>query len=218
MNLIQTRTYVRSLLAEDTAKFWSDPQLNTFIQRAFLTVYNIVGNQRRGYFETVANISYVAGTELYTLPGNGLVKLTLVERIDQAPFVNILPVDITEKNNYARQNGQILTPGQERYFITGNQIGITPIPDAALPNALRLWHIPTPTLPTADADLFPLELTDLHHEVIAWGALMRAVVRDKQALTQIAPLYLELKTEMKNDTTVRIAQEPPRVIDTDPYG
>lgn len=219
MNLGDVRTYVRSLLAEDTAAFWTNAQLNTFIQRSFVTVYNKMANQRRGYFESTSNVTYVANQELYTL-ASVTVKIILVERVDGlVPVpVNLHPIDITQKNDYATVAGNDVLPGSERYFVTGNSIGIAPIPRSAVTNALKVWQVLAPAIPTGDSDAFPTEMTDLHHELIAWGALMRAVARDKQMLAQLAPIYQELKALMAEDTQIRVAQEPPQIIDTDPWG
>lgn len=218
MNLGEVRTYVRTLLDEDTAAFWTDAQLNTFIQRAFLAVYTKIAQAGRGYFETTANISYVAGQELYSLAAiasRGFVKLDLVERIDQSPAMKLLPIDISEKNNFMTFQGSNDLAGYERYFLSGNNLGIAPIPQSSVTNALKLWFVPVPTLPTADANEFPADLTDLHHEAIAQGAYMRAAQRDKQLLALVAPVYRELIEMVSVDVTQRIVQEPRTIIDTD---
>lgn len=218
MNLLQVRTYVRTILDEDVAVFWTEPQLNTFIQRSFLSVYTQIAQMNRGYFETTGFISYVAGTELYSLAGiapNGLVKLCLVERVDLPPNQKLLAIDLSEKNDYAESSGAADSQGYERYFMSGNNIGIAPVPQAAIPNVLKLWFVPVPTLPTLDTDTFPADLTDLHHETIAQGAYMRAAQRDKQLLALVAPVYKELLELVKADTQIRITQEPRHIIDTD---
>lgn len=217
MTLLEARTELRTLLDEDSAMFWTDAQLNVFIQRSFLAVYNKIANKRRGYFETSQNVTYVAGTELYTLAAV-TVKIVLVERVDALVSrpVNLIPIDITQKNDYVLPSGVDGIPGDEKYFITGNSIGIAPIPRSAVTNALKVWYVPVPVLPSANGDSFPTELSDLHHECIVWGALMRALQRDKQALAQVAPMYADLKALLDDDTQIRIQQEPPHIIDTDP--
>lgn len=218
MNLLQMRTYVRTLLSEDVAVYWSDAQLNVFIQRSFLSVYTQIAQSCRGYFETTGFISYVTDQELYTLATMaplGLVKITLVERVDQPPNVTILPIDSSEKNDYADVAGSSSPDGYERYFLSGNNIGIAPVPRNAILNVLKIWHVPVPALPALDADVFPSDLTDLHHECIAQGAYMRAAQRDKQLIALIAPIYKDLMELVKADTQQRITQEPRRIIDTD---
>lgn len=218
MNLGEVRTYVRTLLDEDLAVFWSDTQLNKFIQRSFLNVYTQITQANRGYFETTATISYAAGQELYPLSAIaplGFVKLCLVERVDIPPNTNLLPIDLSEKNNYADVVGAADPQGYERYFITGNNIGITPIPQGNIANVIKLWFVPVAALPAVDADVFPADLTELHHEAIAQGAYLRAAQRDKQLLALVSPIYKDLMDLVKADTQIRITQEPRRIIDTD---
>lgn len=217
MTFLEAITELRDLLAENTPAFWSETQLKNWINRSYLSVYTKVANARRGYFETTQNVTYVANQELYTL-SSVTVKIVLVERIDSLVpvFTKLLPIDITQKNDYAMPSWCDITPGSERYFITGNSIGIAPIPRSAVSNALRVWCVKVPTLLVNDGDPFITELTDIHHECIVWGALMRAVARDKQALTQLMPMYKEMREALEQDTQIRIQQEPPQIIDTDP--
>lgn len=218
MNLLQTRTYVRALLAEDVAVFWSDAQLNLFIQRSFLTVYTQIAQMGRGYFQTTGFITYVAGQELYslaTIAPLGFVKLDLVERVDIPPKITLLPVDVSEKNNYAQAAGSSDMQGYERYFMSGNNIGFAPPPVSGIANVVQLWFVPVPALPVADNDVFPADFTELHHECIAQGAYMRACQRDKQLLALVSVMYKDLMELVKADTQQRITQEPRRIIDTD---
>ena len=218
MILSEVITYVRTILDEDTAEFYTDPMLTVFIQRSFLSVYTQIAQMGRGYFQTTASISYVANQDLYPLAAiapNGFVKLDLVERVDVSPASKLLPIDISEKNDYQSYGATVDSKGYERYFISGNNLGIAPTPPAAVANALKLWFVPVPAKPTLPGDTFPLDLTDLHHEAIAQGAYMRAAQRDKQLIALVAPVYRELMDLVKADTQVRITQEPRRIIDTD---
>lgn len=216
MTFLEMQTYVRTLLAEDVAAFWTQTQIKQFVNRSYMTVYSIIANMRREYFLSSSSISYVAGTELYALPA-GMVKLTLVERADQDPKVTLYPIDITEKNEYSRQAGLLVQPGEERYFLAGAFIGIAPVPVDTITNALKLYVVNAPTPLVADGDTLPSDLTELDHEVIAWGAYMRAAARDKQLLATIAPVYKELKDQLINNTQTRVNQEPVHIIDRDPY-
>jgi hypothetical protein len=218
MNLLQVRTYVRTLLDEDTAAFWSDAQINEFINRSFMTVYTQIAQSQRGYFETTGNITYVAGTELYslaTMAPLGFIRLSLLERVDQPPNQTLLPIDISEKNDYAQVPGEGDTMGYEKYFMSGNNLGIAPVPQVNITNVLKVWYVPVPAKLVLDADVFPADLTEVHHECIAQGAYMRCCQRDKQLLAIVVPVYKDLLDLCKADTQIRIGQEPRRVIDTD---
>lgn len=219
MNLGQVRTYVRTLLDEDSAQYWSDAQLNTFINRSFLTVYTQIAQTGRGFFETTAFLNYSPGAELYPLVSIaplGFMRLSLVERVDNPPNINLLPIDISEKNDYAETaSGTGDTMGYEKYFLSGNSIGIAPVPQVSIANVIKLWFVPVPLQLVIDADTFPEDLTEVHQELIAQGAYMRACMRDKQLFALVQPMYQLLLEACKADTQIRIGQEPRRIIDTD---
>lgn len=218
--LAQMVTQVRDLITEPVAAFYTDAILKTFINNGYLSVYTRVANMRRGFFEKKTTISYVANQELYALPNDGLVKIILVERVDaQVPQpTNLRPIDITEKNDYSLPSGQdIPIPGTEKYFVAGNNVGIAPIPATAITNVLNLWYVNEPTPLTADGDEPAQDLTTLHHELIVWEAVVRAQFRDRQGLAAALEMRNSLRDSLFVDTQAKIYQEPPRIVDTDPF-
>lgn len=218
MNLLEVRTYVRTLLDEDLAEFWSDAQINVFINRSFKTVYTTIAQSQRGYFETTALLNYTANQELIPLAGIaplGFIRLSLLERVDLPPNQTLLPIDISEKNDYADSPGAGDSRGYEKYFMSGNNVGIAPVPPGNITGVLKVWFVPVPANLVADGDTFPLDLTDVHHECIAQGAYMRCCQRDKQLLAIVSPMYDKLLALCEQDTQTRIGQEPRRIIDTD---
>ncbi len=218
MNLGEVRTYVRTLLDEDTAALWSDAQINTFINRSFKTIYTTIAQSQRGYFETTGTLSYTANNELIslaTIAPLGFIRLSLLERVDLPPNQTLLPIDISEKNDYADSAGSGDPQGYEKYFMSGNNIGIAPVPQSNIANVLKVWFVPVPANLVADVDVVPADLTDVHHECIAQGAYMRCCQRDKQLMAIVAPMYDRLLALCTQDTQTRIGQEPRRIIDTD---
>lgn len=214
MNLGQVRTYVRTQLAEDVAAFWSDTMLNSLINGSYLEVYNEVVLAGKGHFETNVTVNYVVDQELYPF-ANPIDKITLVERIDTKPYYNLLPIDLTQKNFY--QNYGVGYPNaQERYFITGNSIGIAPIPQTGNSGIIRIWGVNAPVLLSGDSDTFPAELTALNQEVIAQGAIWRASRRDRENLAIYAEDFKRLWQLLKASVNARQTQAPAQIIDGDP--
>jgi hypothetical protein len=67
ITLLQARTNTRQLLDEATAQFWTDAQLNTWLNEA------CADTQRRGEWkETVATLPVIAETQSYPAPDNVL--------------------------------------------------------------------------------------------------------------------------------------------------
>lgn len=217
MNLGQLRTYVRLQLAEDIAAFWTDPMLNTLINAAYLEVYAEITLQGKGHFETSFTIAYVPGQQLYAFP-NPVDKIVLVERTDTAPQFckyNLLPIDITQKNQY-QDFGSVSPNSQEFYFITGNNIGIAPTPQQGNSGIITIWNVPTPNLLLVDADTLPPEMTAMNHELVAQGAIWRASRRDRENLALYAEDFKRLWQLLKALTNARQTQQPTRIIDGDP--
>lgn len=214
MNLGQLRTYVRLQLAEDIAAFWTDTMLNTLINAAYLEVYAEITLQGKGHFETSFTITYVSGQQLYPFP-NPVDKIVLVERTDTQPYYNLLPIDITEKNQY-QFLGNGAPVGDERYFITGNNIGIAPTPTQGTTGVITITNVPAPALLVTDSDTFPPEMTAMNHEVVAQGAIWRASRRDRENLALYAEDFKRLWQLLKALTNARQTQQPTRIIDGDP--
>ena len=203
-------TFIRNKLGEPTAAFWSDVELTVDINSAAKEVYAEVLQSVKGFFETSTTISTVVGTETYQLP-TGCWKINLIERTDMNPPVNLMPIDIVEKNRFYRDSIGYAS-GYERYWISGNYIGIAPIPDSVV--TYKIWYVPTLANMTSGQTL-PAEFTDLHHEVICWGALLRATMKDRELYKMWEPNFLRLWALLKADCQNRQLQEPKQIIDSD---
>lgn len=218
MILSEMQDYVSALLDDDSKIYWTNTLLTTLINASMFAVYTQIAQMNRGFFEQTATIGYVAGQELYTLPsgtaGAGFHRLTLVERTDIPPNMTILPIDESEKNDYAEVAGSD-AQGYEKYFLSGNNIGFAPVPVSTIPNNIKLWFTATPAKLVNPGDTTLPEFSALHHECICQGALMRAAMRDKQLLALIRPIYAELLEMVKVDAQLRVTQEPRQIIDTD---
>ncbi len=205
MNLGDTRTYLRDLLGEASPGFWSNATLNRFIQRSFLEVYTEFTSTNEAYFATTVDIAYVSGTQLYALPAAGIARVLLVERSDLSPIVTLNPIALVQKNDYQSQGGVTIQQGEERYYFLGNQMGFVPTPGAA--GTARIYFVPEPTLPAVDADNYPAELTEMHHELIAWGGFIRAITKDRELLELHMPHYSRLWDLCRNDVARRQTQD-----------
>jgi hypothetical protein len=214
MNLTQLLAYVQAMIAEDTLAFYTSTMLTNFINAAYVEVYNEIVLAGKGHFETNVTITYVANQELYPLP-TPMDKINLVERNDTQPYYNLLPIDLTEKNQY-QFLGNGAPVADERYYISGDNIGIAPIPQQGTTGTIRVWYIPPPNLLVSGTDTFPPEMTALNHEVVAQGAIWRASRRDRENLALYAEDFKRLWQLLKASVNARQTQQPMRIIDGDP--
>lgn len=212
----ETRTRVRDLLNEPSPGNWSNDQLNRHINSAFLEVFAEISQSNEGFFGTTFDISLVSGTQLYNFPttnATAKIRTLFVERIDLTPKITLRPIALTEKNKYESLQVQAGTDALYRYFEFGNQIGITPTPRVTIANAIRVWLVATPTMPTEsgttdDAFEWPVEITILHHDLIVWLAFIRAITKDRELVSLHMPQVSRLWDLLKVDKNRKQSQEP----------
>lgn len=210
MTFNEAVAYTRLLLGERSAAFWKDTEVVLGVQRAYVEIYTELVQQNEDHFTTSGNISYVSGTQLYTLPGStsGTPRIRFIERQDLDPKIELRPCRLEEKNQY--ESTAVTNPfldGTEKYFILAGQLGITPTPRSAITNALRVFYVPVPAIPTTGGS-FIQELNELHHELICWGAFLRLITKDRELVQAHMPHFERLMKLMRNDTARRQTQEP----------
>lgn len=214
--LLQLRTSVRGQLGEDSPAWFTDVFLNGTINDSMFELYNEMVEASVEFFTTTQTISLVASQEKYSLT-TPAYKITLVERVDSTQPVPIDPIDITQRSRYlySTVNPSSLITGEMRYYMEGTQIGFVPITADAVAAAILVHYTPLPTAMAADGDSPPAQWPANHHEVIYWGALMRAGVRDKDLLDRYAQNFGRLRENFKACVNQRQTQKPRNVVDTD---
>lgn len=216
MNLGQIRTAVRDWIGEDTAGWFTDAMLNRQINFSMNELYADAVEASENFFVKESNISLVVGQELYALPAD-FYKLILVERVDSVVPVAVKPIDITQRSRYlySSVNPSSLMTGETRHYLEAGSIGLVPLPTTAIANAILLHYVPSPTDLAADGNSPVADWPPIHHEVIAWGAVMRCTVRDKELYAKYQPTFDRLKAAFINAVQKRSTQEPRNIVDTD---
>ena len=135
-----------------------------FIQDSQLFHMNLVISAAEEYFGTLTQLSFVAGTQEYAIPGN-TIQLRLLERTDTTSRV-ILPININERLNYEPLNGDVNSYSTSNYnYLWNNMIGFAPTPTQSLTNNInvlyirRLPDLSYGTAPTVDATSLTLAST-----------------------------------------------------------
>lgn len=213
MNRGDVRTGVRDLLNDpNAAGFYDDPKLNRFINRAFLEVYTEVIQSNEGFFGATVDISFVVNQQAYNLPAAGIARILFVERRDLEIPITMKPIALQEKNKWESTQITAATDAVFRYFLFGNQIFFTPTPRFSGVNNVRLYLTPTPTLPTTptnadDAFTWPIDLTEMHHELIVWLTFIRAITTNRELVALHMPNVTRLWDLCKADNNRRQHQE-----------
>lgn len=109
------------------------------------------------HFAVTGTISYVSGTELYSLPTtNGVVKtIILVTRTDLTNKKKLHPIPYQERFKYYAPRFDANSM-EEKYYILGSSIGIVPIPTATATNNITIDYVPIVAGMTVDSSTFTI--------------------------------------------------------------
>lgn len=183
----QLRTRVRSYLDEPTSRFWSDAELNNWINQAYFYNYMELVDAYEGYFATVVSISIVAGTASYTLPAD-FDKIRLLERVVD----NSVTIPLQEFNRMQAPNlianataTNLILP---TYRFVGNTFVLEPTPQESVVNGLRLEYVPAPVTMALDADQPNTSYLDHWQECIVLRAVISAKMKEELIGNQGADL------------------------------
>ncbi|MDI6788798.1 MAG: hypothetical protein QME51_10545 [Planctomycetota bacterium] len=158
------------------------------------------------YFATSGTISYVSGTETYSLPTtNGVVKrILLVRRTDLTYEKELHRIYFQERKKYLADTGTANSDNlYEHFYLLGQTIGIVPKPTASATNNITIHYIPEATDLTTDASttILPDDLVEL------W--IIRAVMR-KTADPNIWNMHKLLWTQMHS--TIQRTTGPEHIV------
>ena len=164
--LVLQRDRLRLLLQEPAALYWTNAQLNQYINEAQLNVaVGAVPSRVSGLeFPLLASEAFTASVvdqELYSLPPNFYALRTVrMKQTSTATYQEMPQVDV----EYARVHPRTSAPTAEAYFLWGEsgtyQLGMYPAFNTA---TATIWatYWRTPTEMTSDPDVLQLPL-ELH--------------------------------------------------------
>jgi len=200
MNLGEIRTMTRTYLNEPVAAFWSDDELNMWVNRGVRKVTVMIKNVSRYHFTTRANFQTVAGQEYYQLPAN-LKDLKYVSKLtsdgtelpmSRAPWPN--PFAFTEDPLPTTSNTQSQDV-PSGYWIVGASMRLLPIPAAAV--TIRLYYEARLVDLVNDADI-PTFDEDYHDMAAIWAAV-NARIKNSEPTNDLAGIFKERREDLLSD-------------------
>lgn len=178
--LAQLRTRVRSYLdaPDPLDSFWSDTELNNWINQAYYFSYMELVQAYEGYFAQQTYYNIVSGTDTYALPAD-FSKFRLLERVvDNTATIPLIEFERIETANllstFTATN--IFLP-TFRFF--GNNFILEPLPQVSITNGLRLEYVPIPTQLTLDADTPAASYLEHWQELIVLKAVISAKLKEE---------------------------------------
>lgn len=218
-NLGALRTRVRSYLDEPAARFWTDVELNNWVNQAYFYYYMELVDAYESYFATVTFLSIVSGQALYALPAD-FDKIRLLERVlDGTTTVPLMEFNRIEAPNvianFTYTNAYLPT---FRFF--SNSVLLEPTPSVNVLNGLRLEYVPAPVTMSLDTDTPNAAFLDHWQEMIVLKAVISAKLKEEMTGNQgadLGPFQLMLTT-WENKVKEALEQRTMGRRYTEPFG
>lgn len=218
-NLLALRTRVRSYIDEPTPRFWTDAELNNWINQAYFYYYMELVDAYESYFATVVLINIVAGTATYPLPLD-FDKIRLLERIVDGTTT----VPLQEFNRIEAPNVISGFTYTNSYFPTyrffGTNFLLEPTPSNSQTNGLRLEYVPIPLTMALDIDAPNPAFLDHWQEMIVLKAAISAKMKEEMVGNQGADLgpFMTMLTTWENKVKEALEQRTMARRYTEPFG
>lgn len=147
-------TRVRSRLDEDTARFWTDAELTTWINEGANDI------ARRGeILQATTTINTVSGTQQYTLPNNTIRVYRVEWSRDGATGSSIIPLEYRDFNSMdgVWWSNQKSSRGDPYWFTMwgfppGLNLVLYPTPDATVTAGIKVYYYRLATAASAGGD------------------------------------------------------------------
>jgi len=210
MTFAQLRTLVWSWLDDPNGGYFTQSQVNTWLNNAQSAVQKLVEQAFEGHFEKVVETTTVLNQREYQLPDDfkRLVRLELVlsgntfanESVQKLDKITPNQVDFfTERTGISRA-----------YYFKKNQLILVPAPESI--KKLRMTYIYRLENMVNDSDVS--EIPEDYHEMIAVLATLDGLLkdgRDTSAMDKKRAMYEE---QLKRDAEQRHVDAPRTVVQT----
>jgi len=211
MNRGEIRSLVRGYLNEPFASFWTDAELNTYINIAIRKATDTIKNLSRHHFTTRATFSTTAGQEYYQLPATCKdVKLITVINSDGIE----VPVYFATWPDPFKTTDSALGPGStagdlvNTVWIVGGSLRMVPIPQSVF--TMRIYFEARINNMTADADI-PTFDEDYHDMAGKWAAI-EARAKNKESSADLLALWQVREQDCIRDLFHRVPAPATQVI------
>jgi len=184
------RSAVRTNIEEPTANYWTDANLNKYINEGIRAL-----NRRTSLLvsETPATLSFVADQVSYSLDSDCAGPWRII-RMQTDDGEEILPTDIRQMRSTAaavdpKDDTHDSSTNPMRYYALGRKVGFYKKPDYDETDAIEYWFIETPTALSSDSDTSPF--SDEEDDLVEFYATGRAflVAQDLQKAQLWFSLY-----------------------------
>lgn len=174
MNRLQIRQKARRKLDETSAKFWTDEDLNDFINQGYRYYWQwmIQAGQYITLKET--NLDIVASTSTIALPSD-FIKVKMLERVIDGIQIPLDYYDRTESENYT--TGVSTANFLYSYRLLGANLVLEPTPQESATSGLKLTYFYMMDEMDDDSDIPLIPL--LYHDLLVSYAVIQAKEKEE---------------------------------------
>ena len=195
----------RDLLNEEVSGFWSDAQLNRYIELSNKRLNSIIAATRQDYFTISATFNTIAGTRSYTMPGDA-VYIRRMEIYNSADSNYIVKLDELRFPRMEANGDWLFSQNAQpqRYTIVGTHFDLLPIPDAIYPIRIYYDNLRIALVDDIDVPASPLDF----HDMIAFYACGLAKKQNEVDDEGFMALFNVRKSELIQILTRRGSDDP----------
>lgn len=211
VTLSDMRTRIRRRADMENTSFVSDAELKDWINDSLSELYDILISKDEDFYLSEYNFSTVADTQDYDLP-NDFYKLRAVSNVESTGEYDIPKFNLRERSRFqnAAYDGSILS-SWFRYRLMGNNIRLSPTPDAA--KDIRLYYVPKVTLLTDDTDTFDYGVQPGWQEFIEIDVAIKCLEKEESDTSVLMQRKLMIANRIENMAAGRDSNYPAKIID-----
>jgi len=175
----QLRTHARMFLDEVSEADWSDAQINTELNYAYMEMYTAVVSTFEDYYRTKQVSNLIAGQGEYPLP-NDFFKVRRIEIKYNANDERVKMIRSTFDEITRATDSTTLSLVKPFYDLSGNFLRIQPIPDTAVTNGILMFYIKVLDEMDEDTDTINIPFADRYAKYIVKGACAQLLQKGQQ--------------------------------------
>lgn len=212
MTRLELRTLALSLLDDDASGYFTEPQMNVFLNNAQNSVQKQLINCGQNYALKCVTTTLVVSQRNYELPDD-FKKVNRLEVITSGSVPNesyqaLTPITLNQQD--------LMTTGTATpcaYYISKNSLFLVPAPDTAL--TLRLTY--TYLLPDMTQDSDVPDVPEAYHELIALYAARDGFIKDERVSELLMARIKAYEDEFNQDAQERNEDMPRGIVQTTVY-
>jgi len=206
---------VRDNISEFTEEYFSDARILRWLNRSHQSVYNELSTIGKKFFVTTTTINLVKDQQEYSLPTD-FKKVIYLSRIKDSngnllsEQISIDKISLLDRDSF---QSRILSRWIPSYaYISGNNIGFSPIPTTSETGTIQLLYLQKPTKLTLGGTF---QIPSEHGNLLVLYASYMALRAEKESGESFLRDYQAEMLRMKHDLATRNQSWPDNIRSTD---